>query len=181
MKEEIWKDIEGYEGKYMVSNFGRVKRLNYNKTGKEGILKARKSDRGYLHVHLSKDGKKKWYRIHRLVATAFCENPHGFKEVNHIDEDKENNKADNLEWCSRSYNMTYNGRAKKVAEKQRNNPRTSKPIIGIDKVTGLIIEFQSAKEAERQLGINNGNIIQCCKGKYKSMGGFYWYYADTTE
>ena len=176
MKEEIWKDIEGYEGKYQASNKGNMKSLNYNNTGKERILKPKKDSGGYLQVHLSKDGKGKWYLVHRLVATAFIPNPQGYKEVNHIDEDKTNNCVENLEWCSRSYNMTYNGRAKKVAKKI--GKKLSKPVIGIDKVTGLIVEFASAHEAERETGIAQQNICACCKGKRNSCGGFYWMYAD---
>ena len=171
MKEE-WRNIEGYEGKYEVSNRGNMKSLNYNHTGKEKIMKPQKNRDGYLIICLWKDGKAKNYYVHRLVAAAFCDNPHGFKEVNHIDEDKTNNCADNLEFCSKSYNNNYGTRNKRIAEKR------SKPVIAIDKRTGLILEFLSALEAEKETGINNGNIIKCCKGKLKSCGGFYWMYAD---
>ena len=176
---EEWRPVVGYENLYMVSNMGRVKSLNYNKTGKERILKPQKSGNGYLHVQLCKDGKAKNYLVHRLVATAFCDNPHGFKEVNHKDEDKTNNCADNLEFCNGYYNCNYGTRNNKVAEKNINNPKTSKPVFGIDKVTGLIVEFPSAHEAERVLRIDQSSITKCCKGKKKSIGGFYWYYADS--
>ena len=95
MREE-WRYVKGYEGYYMVSNTGKIKSLNYRHTGKEKILKARDNG-GYLQVHLCKDGNRKKYFVHRLVATAFCENHHGFKEVNHKDEDKTNNCISNLE------------------------------------------------------------------------------------
>ena len=201
-EKEIWKDITGYEGYYMVSNLGNVKSLNYNHTGTEGILKAKKTSKGYLKVHLYKDGKAKDYFVHRLVATAFCENQMGYNEVNHKDENKANNCADNLEWCSRSYNCSYNDKAKKagkkiaeklrgrkhseehnkkVAEKLTNHPKTSKPIIGIDKRTGLIVEFASVHEAERETGIPHSNIIKCCKGKMNSVGGFYWMYKNNND
>ena len=185
MKGEIWKDIEGFEGLYQVSNRGNVKSLNYRHTGKEGILKARKNRCGYLQVMLYRDGKAKMYLVHRLVATVFCENQIGYTEVNHIDEDKTNNCSDNLEYCSRSYNCSYNGRAKragkKIAEKLTNHPKTSKPIIGIDKRTGLIVEFASVHEAERETGIPHSNIIKCCKGKMNSVGGFYWMYKNNND
>lgn len=193
-EKEIWKDIVGFEGLYEVSNMGRVKSLKRTvwnsgkgcyKTVAERILKPGKNSNGYLQVQLYKDGKKKMDRIHRLVATAFCENPHGFKEVNHIDEDKTNNCADNLEFCNRSYNNTYNGRANKVGKKLRGRKQSeeaikkkSKPVIAINKRIGLILEFPSAREASRQTGISHGNIIQCCQGKYKSAGNFYWMYSN---
>ena len=168
---EEWRPVVGYEGLYEVSNMGNVKSLNYRRTGKEGILKASKTGNGYQKVQLFKDGKGKFYKVHQLVATAFCENPHGFKEVNHIDEDKTNNCADNLEFCSRSYNINYGTR----------NQKTSKPVISIDKRTGLILEFVSSKEASRQTDIDQSHITACCKGKRKSAGGFAWYYTDTEQ
>lgn len=177
--KEIWKPVRNYECLYEVSNMGRVKSLNYRKTGKEGIMKATKDSHGYLQVHLSKDGKVKNCYVHRLVATVFCENPEGYTEVNHINEIKSDNRAENLEYCSRSYNNTYNGRAKKVGKKAAE--KTSKPVFSVGKKSGLIMWWQSAREAERCTGISSGNIIKCCKGKLKSAGGFYWIYSDTEE
>ena len=166
--EEEWRPVVGYEGLYEVSNMGRVKSLNYKRTGQEGILKGRKDGSGYLQVNLSKDGKCKSYKIHRLVATAFCENQMGYNEVNHINEDKSDNKAENLEWCSRSYNMNYGTRAEK----------TYKPVFSVDKVSGLIMYWESIREAEKCIGISHQNICHCLKGRQKSAGGFYWYYSN---
>ena len=175
MREE-WRPVDGHEGLYEVSNMGNMKSLNYKRTGKEKILKLRKNRDGYLVVSLCKEGAMKSYYVHRIVATAFLENPEGYTEINHIDQDKTNNKVDNLEWCSRSYNCNYGTRNKRMAEKLTNNPKISKPVIAIDMRTGLIVEFASVHEAERETGINIGNIIQCCKGKRNSAGGFYWMY-----
>lgn len=170
--KEIWKDILGYEGKYMVSNWGRVKSLNYRNTGKEGILKGVANGNGYLEVILFKEGKGKHYRINRLVAQAFLPNPDNLPEVNHKDENKQNNCVENLEYCSKLYNINYGTGSKRSAEKR------SKPVIAIDKVSGLILEFPSIAEASRQTGINKGNICSCLKGNYKSASGYVWYYAD---
>lgn len=112
---EIWKDIQGYDGLYQVSNIGRVKSLNYSRTGKEKILKPCKAN-GYLQVYLYKEGKSKMYKIHRLVAMAFIPNPDNLPCVNHIDEDKSNNCEDNLEWCTVAYNNTYGTRIQRQAE-----------------------------------------------------------------
>ena len=105
MMEEIWKDIEGYEGDYQVSNLGRVRSL---KSMKPIILKQWTDGKGYKTVVIRKNGVAKGYSVHRLVARAFVE---GFVEglvVNHKDENPSNNKADNLEWCTYSYNIKYN-------------------------------------------------------------------------
>ena len=154
---------------------GRVKSLNYRRTGKERIMKPRKNIGGYLQVQLCQEGKRKWYSVHQLVASAFCENPMGYKEVNHISEDKLDNRAENLEFCSRSYNVNYGTGSKRSAEKRR------KAIIGINKVDGLILEFSSLIEASKQTNTNIGNICNCLKGRYDNAGGFYWFYADDNE
>ena len=191
MKEE-WRDIEGFEGKYMVSNLGRVKSLNYNRTGKEGILEGVDYGYGYLYVNLYKYGKGKQCMIHRLVAMAFIPNPDNLPEVNHKNEDKTDNRVENLEWCSRLYNNTYNGRAKKAGKKLRGRKqseehikkraeKTSKPIYSINKESGLITCWESIMEAERQTGISKGNICDCLKGRQKSAGGCVWFYADDDD
>lgn len=172
MKGEIWKPVRNYEGLYEVSNLGRVKSLNYKRTGKERILKAGKSGNGYLQVNLYKDGNREQPLVHRLVATAFLDNADNLPEVNHKDEDKTNNCVENLEYCSRLYNMNYGTGSKRSAEKR------SKPVFSVDKKSGLIMWWESAKEAERCTGINNGNIINCCQGRQKSAGGHIWFYAD---
>ncbi len=179
--KEIWRDIKGCEGKYQVSNTGMVKSLNYRRTGKERILKLDDNGHGYLYVSLSKDGKGKSYPVHKLVATAFLENPNNLPEVNHKDEDKTNNCVENLEWCSKLYNINYGTGSKRSAEKRRNDPNRSKSVIGVDRVTGLIVEFLSISEASRQLGINQGSLCSCLKGRLKSCGGFQWYYTDANN
>ena len=101
--KEIWKDCKGYEGKYQVSNFGRVWNVNNQKYLKPWISKG-----GYYLVNLmSKNGKIKHELIHRLVAIAFIDNPCNYPQVNHKDEDKTNNCVDNLEWCSRQQNVLH--------------------------------------------------------------------------
>ena len=171
MREE-WKPVRNYEGLYEVSNMGRVKSLNYNKTGKERILKGVDSGIGYLKVVLCKDGKVKQCLVHRLVAQAFLENPQNLPMINHKDEVKSNNCVQNLEWCSASYNNSYNDKSKKAGKK------LSKPVFSIDKEYGLIMWWQSASEAERCTGIKHGDIIRCCQGKRKSAGNHIWFYAD---
>lgn len=116
---ESWKPIAGYEGLYEVSDHGRVRSLDHTRTFsnrwggtnsatvKGRILKPQPQRTGYLHVGLCKDGVVKYERVHRLVATAFLDNPGGLPEVNHKDEDKANNGANNLEWCDRRYNNTF--------------------------------------------------------------------------
>ena len=108
--KEIWKDIKGFEGHYQVSNFGRVKSIKFRK---ERILKPANNGCGYLYVNLSKNGKYNIYLIHRLVALIFISNPNNLPEINHRDEDKTNNKVENLEWCDRKYNMNYGTRTQR--------------------------------------------------------------------
>ena len=113
--QEIWLDIEGYQHKYQVSNTGKVKALNYRRTGKEQII-ASKENKGYLEVALWKDGKRKMFLVHRLVAQTFIPNPENLPQVNHKDENKKNNCVNNLEWCTQLYNNLYGTRLKRVSQ-----------------------------------------------------------------
>ena len=108
---EKWVDIEGYEKEYQISNYGRLKSLKNNL-----IMKPMIATNGYLIACLWKNGKQKKYVIHRLVAKAFLDNPNNYKEVNHIDEDKNNNNVNNYEWCSHKYNMNYGKVREKISK-----------------------------------------------------------------
>ena len=174
--EEVWKDIVGYEGKYQVSNMGRVKSLNYHRSGKEQLLRPQGTRLGYLQIMLCKGGGCKLHYIHRLVLMTFNPNPDIENlEVNHIDEDKTNNCLSNLEWCTRGYNNTYNDRHKKIAEKNTNG-KCSIPIVQLALDGKLVNVYKSSMEAEREGGFNNRHINSCCKGRYKTHGGFRWCY-----
>ena len=178
--EEIWKIIEEYHD-YMVSNMSRVKSLERNVVKGNGglykieekILKSIKKRDGYLQINLSKEGKQKTCLIHRLVASTFLDNPNNFFEVNHIDEDKTNNRVDNLEWCSREYNCNYGTR----------NKRISIPILQFSLDGKLIRKWNSTREVEKELNIAHSQITACCKKRknYKTAGGFIWRYADDYE
>lgn len=165
--KEIWRDIIGYEGKYQVSNCGRVKSLNYHSTGKEKLLKEDINQRGYHRVTLFKDNKGKSFLVSRLVAYTFINFvPQANKvyEVNHKDEDKDNNSLDNLEIITKKANLLYGtGRDRQAKSK-------SKKVICIE--TGII--YASHKEAREQTGINN--IYNVCNGKAKTSGGYHWQY-----
>ena len=166
-KEEIWKDIPGYEGLYQVSNTGKVKSLNYMKTRKEKIMKPDKHSSGYFKVILSKDGEKKSYFIHRLVASSFVQNESLFyNEINHIDECKTNNCASNLEWCDHIYNMNFGTRVERITKAK------SKTVICIE--TGKI--YPSTRYIERKFGFYNSYISKCCRGKIESAYGYHWQY-----
>ena len=173
MKNENWKAIAGYEGIYEVSDMGRVKSLGNDKYRKEKILKPRKNTGGYPYVNLYKDGKRKTITVHRLVAKAFIPNHNNLETVNHKDEVKTNNVADNLEWMSQRDNNNYGTHNKRMAE------ALSKQVQMFDKFTGeLLATFPSLMEAERVTGIDDGNISKCCLGKLKSAGGYVWRYAS---
>ena len=174
MIEEIWKDISGYPN-YQVSNLGRVKSLGNDKNRKEKILKSSKEGWGYLQVLLSKDGKSKYFKVHRLVASAFLDNSNNLPEVNHKDEDKTNNRVENLEYCDRTYNNNYGSRNERTAI------ANSKPVLQFTKQGEFIKKWKSTREVERELGFNHSNIAQCCQGKLKSSNGYEWKYLEEKE
>lgn len=175
--KEIWKDIEGWEGLYQVSNLGRVKSLSRHRivgwadyVSKEKVLKQSTNNGGYNYVWLHKEGKKKIYKIHRLVATAFLSNPNNYKCVNHKDENKANNTVENLEFCNHSYNNNYGTRNEKVARKN------GRQILQFSLDGVFLKEWDGARIAGKQLNIRHQSIYSNCKGERKSAGGFIWKY-----
>lgn len=184
--EEIWKDIDGYEGLYQVSNLGRIKSLQRyvwrgngiggNSIVKEKIKKKDITNLGYERTTLSKDNIDKHYSVHRLVAQAFIPNPDNLPVINHKDENPSNNHVDNLEWCTYQYNSIYGTLQERKREKQINHPQKSKVVYQYSLSGELIKEWKSGKEVERQLGFDQGSISKCCSGKQKTCGGYKWEY-----
>lgn len=180
VQEEIWKDIEGFEGYYQVSNLGRVKRLERTAVrgnGKsenavfyipERIKEPQVQTQGYLHVALYKDGKYKTKRLNRIVAIAFIPNPDNKPEVNHIDGNKFNNRVDNLEWVTDVENKQHSIRTGLYRHYKR-------PIQQVDESGNVIAEYESLKQAADENGFSKGNICNTCKNGTK-IYGFFWRY-----
>ena len=172
---EIWRDIPNFEGRYQVSNYGRVKSLNFysNATKKyydrELILKPH-TVRGYHRVVLCKNGKHINYSVHRLVAEVFLDNPNNKPCVNHKDGNKLNNCADNLEFCTYSENEKH---SHDVLGKQ---PINKKKIEQYDLQGNFIRQWESLAEIGRYFKCNYTNFTRCCCGKGKSAKGFVWKY-----
>lgn len=202
---EIWKDIEGYEGLYQVSNEGRVRsidRIVIQKNFKGNFVEAHYKGKilghffnkmGYKRVALNKNNKNKKFSIHRLVAKAFIPNPHNFPQVNHIDENKLNNtvfvnddgsidiKKSNLEWCTAPYNTNYGSR------NERLKTAKAKTVYQYTLDGKLVAVYISAKEAARQTRFSQADISRVCNGGYfdkkkkkwinmKQHKGFKWSY-----
>lgn len=165
--KEIWKDIQGYEGIYQASSYGRIKSIKKNKNL---IMKLGIHRDGYYKIKLCKNGDKKWYQVHRLIAKTFLPNENNYPCVNHKDENKLNNHIDNLEWCTTLYNNTYGTRIERVRNK------CSKPIIQYDLNNNFIKEYPSLSEAHRQTKI--WGICKCVYGIYKQAGGYIWGYKE---
>lgn len=170
MNEE-WKDVVGYEGLYQVSNLGRVKtsfkpikcHKNSIRFGKEKILSSKIEKNGYERVNLSKDGERKTYSIHRLVAQAFIPNPNNLPQINHKDENKLNNCVENLEWCTAKYN---------VRESKK------KAINQYDFENNFIKKWECSKEVEENIGISVTSLNNCLKQRSQTAGGYIWRYAN---
>ncbi|MFT8756944.1 NUMOD4 domain-containing protein [Leuconostoc pseudomesenteroides] len=181
MSKEVWRPIKGYEGRYEVSNFGRIKSLPFvrgNHTGyyktKEIIRKQVANEKGYMRVSLSgQGGKKKMHSVHRLVALAFLPNPENFEEVNHRDFNKENNRVENLEWCDREYNMSYldtKDRRLKNLDRNKIGVKHRKPVIGVTETQR--VRFDSIKSASKFIGCVPSAVGNVIYGRSKSAKGW---------
>lgn len=184
LPNERWKDIEGYEGLYQISDYGRVKSLSkrflvsnqYGKskgyrTQKSKILKPQLDKYGYLRVTLC-NNKHKLFQVHRLVGLSFVPNLQLLPLINHKDENKTNNHVDNLEWCTHKYNVNYGTSIERIIKSQ------SIKVNQYDLNGNFIKQWMGINEAGRILSINRANIISVCQGKRNMAGGFIWRYVD---
>lgn len=185
---ENWRDIAGYEGLYQVSSWGRVRSLDRMVIAAYGSMKLQKGrllklgfDKdGYQQVNLWKNGKKKTHTVHRLVAQAFIPNPQNFKEVNHRDEDKTNNRVENLEWCTSVYNHNYGTRNERISKALKGKPNiaSSKRVAQIDAKTNEVKKIWSSTQECQRNGFDSGHISACCRGERKTHKSFKWRYVE---
>lgn len=193
---EVWKDINGFEGLYQVSNLGRVKSLQRYRKGKRGaptmcketILYLHRGKNGYLQVCLSKNSKKYSPLVHRLVGEAFINNTDKLPCIDHIDGNRENNVVNNLRWCTTKDNMNFTGVRKSISEIQKTSVACKrhqrdiqegckKPIVCVFP-DGRVQEFDSAAAIEKEYGFGHSNIAACCKGKAKTYKKCKFYYKE---
>ena len=172
MTKEVWRDIEGYEDLYQVSDQGRVKSLGRKWRKSERILKPVVRHDGYVVVGLYSGGKPKTFKVHRLVCEAFHENPGNKPQVNHINEIKTDNRASNLEWATARENSNFGTRTERLGKAQ------SKPVGQYTRDGELVKIWPSAREVERQTGFRHGYICQSANGKRKQAYGFIWKYVS---
>ena len=191
MYKEIWKDIEGYEGLYQISNLGNVrsldrvrKQFNHNGIAKikykgRTLKKQLQKQTGYNTVTLYDNSRKgKIKSVHRLVAETFLENKNNYPVINHKDGNKQNNNVNNLEWCTISHNVKHaykTGLAKVKKLYGKENPRAKK-IVQYDLENNFIKLWHSIIDVSNYLKIDSSSISAVCKGKRKTAGGYIWKY-----
>lgn len=155
MDNELWMPFPNHR-RYEVSNMGRVRRAD---TGR--VRTPVRAKNGYMTIMLTDNGKYELEYVHRAVASAFLPNPSKLEQVNHIDHDRQNNRAENLEWCTAMYNVQYS---------------SGMPIAQYDKAGKLVSTFSCGREAERILGVSHDSIGRAARGEYKTAYGYIWRY-----
>lgn len=179
--KEVWKDIDGYEGLYQISNFGKIKSF-YKK---ERILKVTENSRGYLRITLKKNGKSRRFFIHRLVAENFINKPEGKDIVNHLDCNPYNNRADNLEWTTFKGNTKYMqklGRNRRTAQWLKRLSVTQRKING-KRVQGIsinntrVLNYETVNDTKLD-GFQPSCVSQCCNRKRLTHKGYVWRFVN---
>ena len=181
--KEIWRDVVGYEGKYEISNMGRIRSLNYaHQKGKIQILKPY-MDKGYLRIKLGANGKKK--AIHKFVAEAFIPNVENKPEIDHINTVTTDNRVCNLRWVTKSENQNNPLTLKHKSEAIKGRPLPKEQVMKMRETNPFKMEvicietniiYESASEAARQTGIPQGNISRACRKGGNMAGGYRWKY-----
>ena len=187
--EEIWRDIPGYENLYQASTEGRIRSIISTTGRRARVLSPARTKWGYLQVYLTDiNGEIKHQSVHKLVCITFVPIPEGMEpllgtrylQVNHKDEDKTNNRVENLEWVTPSYNSSYGT----VTERRLRTHLERKTAISearvrqLSKDGALIRIWKSFAEIDRETNFNKSYICLCCKGKYKYAYGYIWEYDD---
>lgn len=168
--QEEWRDVKGLEGLYKISNSGKILSLRVNK-----IMTDYPSKKGYRHLMLTcADGIRRHFSVHRLVAEAFIPNPKGLEEVNHLNMIRDDNRAENLEWCTHTYNVNYGD-----AKSKRQHSSRCRGVIQLDIQTEQpIATFHSISAAARATNQLVTTILRACTGYFIQAGGYKWRYAD---
>ena len=171
---EMWRDIEGYNGHYRVSDIGRIWS---NKTKR--IMKPHNDKLGYARIILRKDNRSIGCTVHRLVAEALIKNKNHYPCINHKDENPRNNYVSNLEWCSFSYNCRYGTAIERRKVSTDYNAIAAKNRIEVEQRSlkgDLVRTWRTANDCKRELGFDNSAIAKCCRGQMKTAYGYKWSY-----
>lgn len=178
-----WKEIKGYEGRYLISSSGDVISLKYGGSNRAKMLTWKVNNKGYAWVELRKNGIKEQKLIHRLVAEAFIEKVEGLNLINHKDENPLNNDVDNLEWCDNSYNVRYS--LERHPERLlggrsgcRHGKNTSLAVIQLDKCGNVVKEWKNARTVFLETGMSDWGIAEVCRGNRHTAYGYLWRYAN---
>ena len=180
---KAWKEIKGYEGRYLISSSGDVISLKYGNSNKAKMLTWKVNNKGYAWVELRKNGIKEHKLIHRLVAEAFMSKPDGLDLINHKDENPLNNDVDNLEWCNASYNARYS--LERHPERRSNGKNGCRygrnmtlAVLQLDKDGNIIKVWENARTVFLETGMSDWGIAEVCRGNRHTAYGYLWRYAN---
>lgn len=173
--QEVWKPIRLLNFIYEVSNTGKVRNSKSKKELYQEI-----NELGYKSVKIQIKNSRKSYKVHRLVALEFIDNPNGFPQINHMDENPSNNNVNNLEWCTNKYNSNYGNRNKKLSDSLKGKPREdkAKQIVQYDLNMNFLNKYKSIDEAVKCTKISRNTIRRSCKKEVGKERKFIFRYRE---
>ena len=168
-QKETWKPVMGFEGAYEVSDLGNIRSLN--NLGATP-MKPTRNNLGYMKIILWKGGTPTYRTIHRLVAEAFLPNPQKLPQINHKNEDKVDNRVENLEWCTAKYNANYGTRSCRI--KEALTDKYGRAVLQFTLDGEFVAQYPSLSEAGRAVGCSPSSIRHSCLGHRGPVNGFLW-------
>lgn len=188
LENEEWRDVVGYEGCYMVSSYGRVislsryvERFNYAKWTEPILMHQHRKQKGYFTIVFKRNGVKKCYSVHRVVAAAFVPNPNNYPCIDHINDNPLDNRACNLQWCTHKMNNSKEHHRISASKAMRGTVSPNRRPVARLSLDWVLLQIYPSMTHAEQEGYSHSAIHKAIHNKSKTHGGCKWMYLEEYE